>query len=77
MWIVTGDSHLSRSVISGYLFLYLIDEFDASKLLLGLTILMTILGEAPFFYVSPWLLSKIGGTDSAYKKSVELWFSHT
>jgi Na+/melibiose symporter-like transporter len=50
----------SASIIGSFLFVYLKDAMDASSTLLGLTLVLSVAGEIPFFFFSNWILKKIG-----------------
>lgn len=43
-----------------YLFLYMFNELKAPGLLLGLSQLADCVGEAPFMFLSGWLISRLG-----------------
>eukprot|EP01084_Bolivina_argentea_P183846 317177_1 len=46
--------------VENYLFLFLLNYFNASTVLCGLTIVMMVVGEVPMFHWSKLLLNKIG-----------------
>lgn len=51
---------IAASLLENYLFLFLLEEFDATTVLCGLTIAVMCIAEMPVFYWSEVLIDKIG-----------------
>ena len=58
--ILIGVFGAGFAVVDRLLFVYLIDSFQASKLLCGLTVGMTVLFELPIFYYGKSILKTMG-----------------